>query len=260
MIALIDLDFALYTSVHKIVSISEMKRAIALHGKKGAKQWLLETVYNEGIKRVEDRIGEIKLHLEEYMFCENITTELFITTNKNCFRKKLSSAYKAKRKRNKYVWLLRSHYMINDAKYSDTLEADDLVAIRARELGAKNCIVVSPDKDLKTIGGFYWSYYKQKSKDIFGDEIINEFGYAETEFKQKEPIFISESEANYLFWKQMLMGDTSDNIKGLHRIGEKTAQKILKDKQNLFIATARKYIEKDQKNDFWINYKLLKLG
>jgi len=39
--------------------------------------------------------------------------------------------------------------MINDAKYSDTLEADDLVAIRARELGVKNCIVVSPDKDLK---------------------------------------------------------------------------------------------------------------
>ena len=260
MIALIDLDFALYTSVHKIVSISEMRNAIALHGKEGAKQWLLSEVYDKGINRVEERILEIREHLEDVVFAEITEVELYITTNKNCFRKKLSPSYKAKRKRNNYVWLLRSHYMINDAKYSDTLEADDLVAIRARELGVKNCIVVSPDKDLKTIGGFYWSYYKQKSKDPFGDKIINEFGYAETEFKQKDPIFISEKEASFLFWKQMLMGDTSDNIKGLHRIGEKTAQKILKDKQNLFIATARKYIEKDQKKDFWINYKLLKLG
>ena len=260
MIALIDLDFALYTSVHKIVSISEMKRAIALHGKEQAKNWLLEEVYNEGINRVKKQIVEIMQHLDDVMFEEVNQSELFITTCTKSFRKEIAPSYKANRKRNNYVWLLRSHYMINDAKYSDTLEADDLVAIRARELGVKNCIVVSPDKDLKTIGGFYWSYYKQKSKDPFGDKIINEFGYAETEFKQKDPIFISEKEASFLFWKQMLMGDTSDNIKGLHRIGEKTAQKILKDKQNLFIATARKYIEKDQKNDFWINYKLLKLG
>jgi len=260
MIALIDLDSILYKAVYKVVSINEMRNAIALHGKEQAKNWLLEEVYNEGINRVEKQIVEIMQHLDDVMFEEVNQSELFITTCTKSFRKEIAPSYKANRKRNNYVWLLRSHYMINDAKYSDTLEADDLVAIRARELGVKNCIVVSPDKDLKTIGGFYWSYYKQKSKDIFGDEIINEFGYAETEFKQKEPIFISESEANYLFWKQMLMGDTSDNIKGLHRIGEKTAEKILKDKQNLFIATARKYIEKDQKNDFWINYKLLKLG
>ena len=280
MIALIDLDSILYKAVYKIVSINEMRNAIALHGKEQAKNWLLEEVYNEGINRVEKQIVEIMQHLDDVMFEEINQSELFITTCTKSFRKEIAPSYKANRKRNNYVWLLRSHYMINDAKYSDTLEADDLVAIRARELGVKNCIVVSQDKDLKTIGGFYWSYYKQKSKDIFGDEIINEFGYAETEFKQKEPIFISESEANYFFWKQMLMGDYEDGISGIVKISaiekkkilkdtgikiacsiaEVTAKKILAGKHNLFISTAREYIIRGQKNLFWINYKLLKLG
>ena len=56
------------------------------------------------------------------------------------------------------------------------------------------------------------------------------------------------------------MGDSGDGIAGLKRVGLKTAEKILKDSVIPFITTAREYIKRNQKEDFWVNYKLLKLG
>ena len=190
--------------------------------------------------------------------------ELFITTCENSFRKKVSPVYKANRKRNSYVWLLRANYqMTENAFYSDTLEADDLINIRAKELGKDNCIVVSIDKDLKQIGGYFWSYYRQKEKDSQGNVItqISDLGIElpVMEYKQREIEYITNEQANKHFWKQMLMGDTSDNIPGLKRIGEKTAEKILLNTKCNWFAAARKYIEKDQKQDWDINYQLLKL-
>jgi len=260
MIALIDLDSILYTSVYKVVSRKHIRDAIISHGKEVARQWLLEQVYNLGLKRVEDRIGEIKLHLEENTFFDNISFELFITTCTKSFRKKLAPSYKANRKPNNYVWLLRNHFIINDAKFSDTLEADDLIAIRAKELGKLNCIIVSPDKDLKTIGGLYWSYYRIPEKDCFGDFIIDEEGNLVKTFKQREPIYLTDDDASFLFWQQMIIGDTADNIKGLHKWGKVKSEKILKESSCYWFTVARKYIELNQKKDWKINYSLLKLG
>jgi len=90
MIALIDLDSILYKAVYKIVSINEMRNAIALHGKEQAKNWLLEEVYNEGINRVEKQIVEIMQHLDDVMFEEVNQSELFITTCTKSFRKEIA--------------------------------------------------------------------------------------------------------------------------------------------------------------------------
>jgi 5'-3' exonuclease len=260
MILLVDFDSILYASVYKIVSISQMRDAITKFGKEGAKQWILEEVYHEGINRCENELLKIQNEIDSLMINDITGIELFITTCSNSFRKEITPTYKANRKRNNYVWLLRSHYQINGAIHSDTLEADDLIAIRARELGVYNCIVVSIDKDLKQIGGYYWSYYKVKSKDMLGEFIYDEFGNHVKEYKQKAIYFITKDEAEKLFWCQMLVGDGSDNIKGLHRVGEKTAEKILSDSLVHWFRTAREYIKRDQKEDFKINYKLLKLG
>jgi 5'-3' exonuclease len=260
MVALIDLDSVLYESVYKIVSIREMREAIKKHGKESAKQWLMEEVYNEGINRCENQLLKMQNYLNDIFFEDITSYELFITTCSKSFRKELSQDYKANRKRNKYVWLLREHYRHNGAASDDVLEADDLIAKRANEIGIGENIIVSLDKDLKQIGGYYWSYYKVKSKDHEGNLIMNEFGFYEREYKQKEVTFISKKEAERLFWKQMLMGDTSDNIKGLHRVGDKTADKILTDAPILWRKVAREYITRKQKEDFKINYQLLKLG
>lgn len=260
MTALIDLDSILYKAVYKIVSINEMRTAITNYGKDGAKQWIKEEVYNEGINRCENELLKMQQYLSSIFFEEIKEYELFITTCSNSFRKQISTTYKSNRKKNKYVWLLREHYRHNEARNSDRLEADDLIAIKARELGVGNYVIVSIDKDLKQIGGYFWSYYKTRSKDSFGDLILNEFGFYEMEYKQTQVDFINENDANIFFWSQMLIGDTSDNIQGVKRIGVKTAEKILNNTTVPWIATARKYIEKGQKKDFKVNYQLLKLG
>ena len=264
MTALIDLDSILYQAVYKVVSLWEMRDAIEKYGKENARTWLNEQVLNEGVNRCENRLLQIQNYISDIMFEEITSYELFITTCENSFRKELTTTYKANRKTNKYVWLLRGHYqMTNNAFYSDTLEADDLINIRAKELGRDNYVVVSLDKDLKQIGGYFWSYYRQKEKDTQGNVIMqtNDLGLElpVMEYKQKEVEYISDEQANKYFWSQMLTGDTSDNIKGLHRIGSKTAEKILSNTKCNWVAVARKYIEKNQKKYWYINYQLLKL-
>lgn len=260
MTALIDLDSILYKSVYKIVSVSQIRQAFATYEtKEEVRQWFLEEVYNEGINRCENEILKTIEYLQSVMIEEITGFELFITTCSKSFRKELSKTYKSNRKKNNYVWMLREHYRNNDAQHDEVLEADDLISLRAKELGIGNYVIVSMDKDLKQIGGYYWSYYKQRSKDFDGNTIEDEFGRPVMEYKQKEVQYITPEEANKLLWMQMLTGDTSDNIKGLHRVGPKKAEKILQDSKCLWVTVAREYIKRDQKEDFKINYQLLKL-
>jgi hypothetical protein len=280
MILLIDFDSIIYKSVYKVVSIKQMREAILNYGKQSAKDWLKQEVYNEGINRCENELLKMQNYVQGIFFGEITGVELYITRNKNCFRKKLSSDYKAKRKKNNYVWLIREHYSFNDAFFSDTLEADDLIANRVNELGKDKCIIVSLDKDLKTIGGWLWSYQKIAEKDMKGDLCLTEFGYKNMIFKYDSVDYISDEDASLFFWQQMLMGDSGDGISGIKpitaiekknilketgfnlfcKVGEVSAKKILKDSNNHFITVAREYLKRKQKNEFWINYKLLKLG
>lgn len=259
MIALIDLDSILYQSVYRIVSFAQMRAKITELGNGSARQWLMEEVYNEGINRCENELLKMQSFVNEAFFEEITSYELFITTCTKSFRKEIAPEYKAKRKKNAYVWLLRNHYEMNGANHSDTLEADDLISMRAKELGLGNYIIFSIDKDLRQIGGYIWSYYKIKSVDSHGEPIMNQYGIQEREYKQRAVEYVSPRDASLFFWTQMLTGDPSDNVKGLHKVGIKTAEKILKDSTCFWFRTAREYITRNQKEDFKINYKLLKL-
>ena len=259
MTGLIDFDSILYTSVYKVVSVSEMRSAIANFGKEQAKQWLLEQVYNEAINRCENDLLKMQNYISGIFFQEITSWELFITTCNKSFRVDISKEYKAKRKRNKYVWLMREHYKFNEAAHSETHEADDLIARRVNDLGRENCVVISIDKDLKQIGGWLWSYLKTNEKDTYGNIVVNEYGLKNRIYKHEEVSWITQDEAKLFFWTQMLMGDSVDGIQGLKRVGAKTAEKLLKDVDNYFIAVAREYIKRGQKSDFYKTYKLLKL-
>ncbi len=259
MTALIDLDSILYKAVYKIVSFSQIKKALTLMSKEEARQWFMEEVYNEGINRCENEILKMQKYLEEIFPPEISEVKLYITTCKKNFRNEVDPEYKGNRKSNKYVWLLREHYKQNGAAFSDTLEADDLISIDANKIGVGNCIVVSMDKDLKQIGGYYWSFYSHKSKDINGDFILNEYGFHETEYKQKTVTFISKNEAELFFWEQMLIGDTSDNIKGIKGIGKVRARKELEHCETKAERVLEIYLEKSTEDHFLKNHQLLKL-
>lgn len=83
----------------------------------------------------------------------------------------------------------------------DRLEADDIMGINALEH-----IAVTIDKDLKGVSGWHFNPAKDKST-----------------------VFITEEEAYRFFCKQWMMGDATDCIPGLWRIGPKKADKLLDD-------------------------------
>lgn len=85
------------------------------------------------------------------------------------------------------------------------IEADDALGIRAALAwdDARVPIIASPDKDLDQIEGWHYDYRKDQFYYIYADE------------------------ARYFFWKQVLVGDGTDNIPGAFRIGNATADRIL---------------------------------
>ena len=83
------------------------------------------------------------------------------------------------------------------------LEADDIIGIG---MGSKTMIGVSLDKDLMTCPGWFWNPEKMDF-----------------------PKLVSVETADYWFHKQWLMGDSTDNIPGVPKIGKVKADKLLKD-------------------------------
>jgi 5'-3' exonuclease len=83
-------------------------------------------------------------------------------------------------------------------------EADDECSILAH-MDLQKSVVCTIDKDLDQIPCLHYDY----SKKVF-----------------YEP---DEEEARSVFWTQLLCGDSTDNIQGLYKVGEKKAQKLLQE-------------------------------
>jgi len=109
------------------------------------------------------------------------------------------------------------------------MEADDAVAITAKHYrdDYDSITIATFDKDLKQIPDI--TFYNMKD-------------HQQTE--------ITELEAAYNFYYQMIMGDSGDNIKGIPGLGKAAAKRILKDAGSiceLFIRTAREYFKYEDK-------------
>lgn len=97
---------------------------------------------------------------------------------------------------------VRDNYEFYEKPY---LEGDDVLGILMTHPkvveGYK--IIVAIDKDLNTIPGPHYNYEKDEFYEV------------------------SEEEADLFFYKQVLMGDTTDGYKGCKGVGPKKAEKIL---------------------------------
>jgi 5'-3' exonuclease len=74
----------------------------------------------------------------------------------------------------------------------------------------------------------------------------------------------SETDAEKFLWKQVLMGDSTDNIQGIPGVGIKTAENWLKDREKEIEGfVLRKYVEKfgvvEGLEQFFINFRLVYL-
>ena len=133
--------------------------------------------------------------------------ELFLTGKEN-FRNTLATikGYKANRKDSRkpihYKGIRR--YLRNrwGAEVIEGYEADDKVAMLAHQYGydPERLLIVSMDKDLRTVPGGHF-HFKRRTIEV-----------------------LSENDALVNFYRQLITGDTVDNIGGCYRAGEKAAQ------------------------------------
>jgi len=132
--------------------------------------------------------------------------EVFLTGGNN-FRFEIakSAPYKGNRKGEKpiHLPLVRDH-MVNKwgATVSDGEEADDLIGIAATKYGP-DTVVASIDKDMLQIPCRHFNFVRNEWVDV------------------------SELEGTKFFYKQILTGDSADNIIGLHGIGPKKAATLI---------------------------------
>ena len=112
---------------------------------------------------------------------------------------------------------LKQHY--NFTIVSE-LEADDLVSVYHNE----NTVICSPDKD------------------VLFQNIGTHYNYGKAEL-----ITVDEDTAERFLWKQVLMGDSTDGIEGIPKVGPKTAEAWLETIQctsNMPAFVLNKYAEK----------------
>lgn len=134
---------------------------------------------------------------------EAASFHIFLTADNN-FRREIYPLYKANRKQPKPRFLqYAKDYLIQEwnAIIMDELEADDCLAIMAGE----DTVICSIDKDLQQVAGWHYNFVTDKLFEV--DEVQAEFN----------------------FWKQMITGDTADNIPGIPKMGNVKATKFLQD-------------------------------
>lgn len=256
MIALIDTDSLFYKATYKLED-----KIPELNLENEDYDTIVATLAELAEDRCEKMIDEILADINQDENNILITAkELFVTDCSESFRKKIYPEYKANRKSNDIVSCLRQIYVFKyDAFRDDKLEADDLIAMRANELNPNEYVIVTMDKDLYQIGGFVYNYYKKP-------DLKDEYGNIIESYTRVGLDYISSFEAKKLLAKQVLMGDATDNIKGLPRYGGAKASKIIDPIENdfgLLKAVIKEYkaVYGDEYIEYLLlNYKLVKLG
>ena len=128
-------------------------------------------------------------------------------TGPHNFRYSVLPSYKSGRTKGKplaYWETVRAVQQQFECQTVDGLEADDLMGILATTPRYEDSIVVTLDKDLKTIPGRHYN-----------------------PTKDDKPRVVTLPEADHYWLYQTLIGDTTDGYKGCPKIGPKTAEKIL---------------------------------
>jgi quinol monooxygenase YgiN len=138
------------------------------------------------------------------------SAELYLSpTGQNSFRFRIYPDYKANRaeliKPTHYKALREYAVKHLGAIVADDVEADDMLTIRANELGIDNWVFITNDKDLGQTPGKHYNWSKKTTKDV------------------------SRHEAMYCLYMQVLTGDSIDNIKGCPGIGPAKAAHAMRD-------------------------------
>ncbi len=225
MLLLVDADSAIYKAGHAneelSYEVSDAKTGniiLELPYKKEVDDWVAENQHTEVLVTRKKRlkgplshsISNLKRVCDKMLSVSHSKFSMFLGGKGN-FRYDIYPEYKANRKDVSgpiHEKELRQ-YLINrfNALVVEGEEVDDRVSW-IQCLSEQPTCIVSIDKDLYNTPGAHYNYDKETYKEI------------------------SEGEANTNFARQLLSGDSTDNVPGLAGIGNKTAYKLLPEERN----------------------------
>jgi len=159
--------------------------------------------YEMGKPTLEEALESLDGRLYQMFEMTHSTKYAGFLTSGKCFRyaAAITQPYKGNRKKGDkpIIFPAIKEYLKQTWNFTfvPELEADDLVSIYHDPL---KTVICSPDKDvLYQNKGIHYNYGKAES------------------------IVVDETETIRFLWKQMLMGDSTDGIQGIPKVGPKTA-------------------------------------
>lgn len=165
--------------------------------------WVLWSNEERAWSSIQSTIEGLKSHLKS-------DRAILCFSEGRSFRYNLYEGYKSNRQGQRkplgYTALVVRAIETYETKGFDGLEADDVMGILSTKPGKSPKIIVSDDKDMKTIPGLL--------------------------YRQGELIEVTEADADYWHMYQTLIGDSADGYAGLPGCGPKTAEKILSSKND----------------------------
>lgn len=191
-------------------------------------------VYRIGFASEEDTEEYAKARLVERLkdivyFELNCDDYKAYITGKGNYRNEIAvtQPYKGNRKdmkKPKHYEALRDHLVRLGAVVTEGIEADDAVGIEAAKM-QDTCWIVHQDKDLDQLPGWHYNPVKL------------------------EKYHVRDFDGLHSFYTQLLVGDRTDHIKGLWKVGPVKAEKYLKGcktEQELYEACVRAYEEHNE--------------
>ena len=182
--------------------------------------------YEMGKPTLEEALNSLDGRLHQMFEMTHATKYAGFLTAGKCFRYTAAKTkpYKGNRKKGDKPTIFPAIKEYLRQKWNfisiPELEADDLVSVYHDPL---KTIICSPDKDV---------LYQNKG-------IHYNYGKAET-------VIVDDIEAMRFLWKQMLMGDSTDGIQGIPKVGPKTAETWLQslNTAQMPMFVLEKYVEK----------------
>lgn len=174
------------------------------------KSYYASTSRGEGdIEQIEKVLDDLTTNAISKIAQLDNDFDIKLVISGHTYKKDIYPSYKSKRTKNEYLGVFRDYIKEtrkNELTCVPQLEADDVLVMMYKELSQKKdtgVIVFSDDKDLR--------YY---CPDYCKINITEQIDYQQDYYNKQ--------------LEQMLIGDKEDNIQGINKVGEKTAEKLLK--------------------------------
>lgn len=173
--------------------------------------WTLHVDFNEALEHLQ---SQMDYYIQRALYLDNYEGPFRVvyafSDDNNNFRKKLLPTYKLNRvgKRKPLAYAALKKWVCEnwESVWYENLEADDVIGLLATGYYTGNNIIISADKDMKTIPTTIYNFLEDKV------------------------YIVNEEEASYNLLFQTLVGDTADNYSGCPKIGKIKAERILNDK------------------------------